>query len=104
MVLVQHPHPRDAREDRGVAGWSWQIISQDLKDNKITTRIEVDLSQPLGVASWRTKSALRGIIPAGGASSNERREAGTETTESQRRNEVNGDERREGRVRASRGR
>jgi hypothetical protein len=38
-----------------------QIISQDLKDNKITTRIEVDLSQPLGVASWRTKSALRDI-------------------------------------------
>jgi hypothetical protein len=36
-----------------------QIISQDLKDNKISTRIEVDLSQPLGVASWKTKSALR---------------------------------------------
>jgi hypothetical protein len=36
-----------------------QIISQDLEGNKITTRMEVDLSQPLGVASWRTKSALR---------------------------------------------
>lgn len=36
-----------------------QIISQDLKDNKVSTRIEVDLSQPLGVASWKTKSALR---------------------------------------------
>ena len=36
-----------------------QIISQDLKGNKISTRVEVDLSQPLGVASWRTKSALR---------------------------------------------
>lgn len=38
-----------------------QIISQDLKGNKIGTRIEVDPSRPLGVASWRTKSALRDI-------------------------------------------
>jgi 3-keto-disaccharide hydrolase len=38
-----------------------QIINQDLKGNQITTRLEVDLSQPLGVASWRTKSALRDI-------------------------------------------
>jgi hypothetical protein len=36
-----------------------QIISQDLKGHKIDTRIEVELSKPLGVASWRTKSALR---------------------------------------------
>ncbi|MDT5076199.1 MAG: hypothetical protein QOJ80_836, partial [Mycobacterium sp.] len=35
------------------------IIDQELKGNKVSTRIEVDLSQPLGVASWRTKSALR---------------------------------------------
>ena len=36
-----------------------QIINQDLKGNKVETRLEVDLSQPLGVASFRTKSALR---------------------------------------------
>jgi 3-keto-disaccharide hydrolase len=36
-----------------------QIISQALKGNKITTRSEVDPSQPLGVASYRTKAALR---------------------------------------------
>lgn len=36
-----------------------QIINQDLKGNKVETRLEVDMSQPLGVASWRTKSALR---------------------------------------------
>jgi hypothetical protein len=36
-----------------------QIISQDLKGNKITTRSEVDPSQPLGVAAYRTKAALR---------------------------------------------
>jgi hypothetical protein len=38
-----------------------QIINQDLKGNKIGTRVEVDLSRPLGVASWRTKSALRDL-------------------------------------------
>jgi hypothetical protein len=37
------------------------IIAQELKGNKIETRIEVDASQPLGVASWRTKAALRSI-------------------------------------------
>jgi hypothetical protein len=38
-----------------------QIINQDLKGNKVDTRLEVDPSRPLGVASWRTKSALRDI-------------------------------------------
>jgi hypothetical protein len=38
-----------------------QIVSQELKGKKIDTRIEVDPSKPLGIASWRTKSALRGI-------------------------------------------
>jgi Domain of Unknown Function (DUF1080) len=38
-----------------------QIISQDLKGNKITTRSEVDPSQPLGIASYRTKAALRDL-------------------------------------------
>jgi hypothetical protein len=38
-----------------------QIINQDLKGNKIGTRFEVEPSQPLGVASWRTKAALRDL-------------------------------------------
>ena len=38
-----------------------QIIKQDLEGNKISVRIEVDPSRPLGVASWRTKSALRNL-------------------------------------------
>ena len=38
-----------------------QIINQDLKGNKIDTRFEVELSQPLGVASWQTKAALRDL-------------------------------------------
>jgi hypothetical protein len=36
-----------------------QIINQDLKDNKITVRMEVEPSKPLGVATWKTKGALR---------------------------------------------
>jgi 3-keto-disaccharide hydrolase len=38
-----------------------QIIDQDLKDNKIGVRIEVEPSEPLGVATWKTKGALRDI-------------------------------------------
>ncbi|MGH9374397.1 MAG: 3-keto-disaccharide hydrolase [Vicinamibacterales bacterium] len=38
-----------------------QIINQDLEGNKIETRFEMEPSYPLGVASWRTKSALRDI-------------------------------------------
>jgi hypothetical protein len=38
-----------------------QIVGQDLKGNKVETRLEVDPSQPLGVASFRTKAALRDI-------------------------------------------
>jgi hypothetical protein len=38
-----------------------QIVDQEITGRKIDTRIEVDLSQPLGVASWRTKSAVRNI-------------------------------------------
>jgi hypothetical protein len=38
-----------------------QIINQELRDRRVDTRIEVDASQPLGVASWRTKSALRDL-------------------------------------------
>jgi hypothetical protein len=37
------------------------IIDQELKGNEVDTRLEVERSKPLGVASWRTKSALRDI-------------------------------------------
>jgi hypothetical protein len=46
-----------------IAAWldERQIIDQEVKGNKFETRIEVEASQPLGVASWRTRSALRDI-------------------------------------------
>ena len=46
-----------------IAAWldDRQIIDQEVKGNKFETRIEVEASQPLGVASWRTRSALRDI-------------------------------------------
>jgi hypothetical protein len=37
------------------------IVNQDLKGHKVDIRIEVEPSQPLGVASYRTRSALREI-------------------------------------------
>lgn len=37
------------------------IIDVNLKGNEISTRIEMDRSKPLGIASWRTKAALREI-------------------------------------------
>lgn len=38
-----------------------QIIDQPLKDNKISIRMEVEDSKPLGVATWKTTGALRNI-------------------------------------------
>ena len=38
-----------------------QIITQRLAGNTIDIRLEMDVSKPLGVASWKTKSALRDI-------------------------------------------
>jgi len=38
-----------------------QIIDQELKDNRISVRMEVEPSKPLGVATWKTKGALRDI-------------------------------------------
>lgn len=38
-----------------------QIITQELKEHKIDTRLEMELSKPLGIASYKTKAALREI-------------------------------------------
>jgi hypothetical protein len=38
-----------------------QIVNQDLAGKKIDTRIEVEPSKPLGIASYRTAAALREI-------------------------------------------
>ena len=38
-----------------------QIISQDLKGNRITIRMEMEPSTPLGIATWKTTGALRDI-------------------------------------------
>lgn len=38
-----------------------EIVDQDIRDKKINVRIEVELSQPLGFASWQTTAGLRNI-------------------------------------------
>ena len=38
-----------------------QVVNLDIQGRKISTRIEVDLSKPLGIAAWETRAALRNI-------------------------------------------
>ena len=38
-----------------------RVVTQDIEGRKIGIRPEVDLSRPMGIASWRTRAALRGI-------------------------------------------
>jgi hypothetical protein len=38
-----------------------QIIDQTITGRRIYTRPEVELSEPLGIAAWRTRSAVRNI-------------------------------------------
>ena len=38
-----------------------QLVDQDIRGHRISTRPEVDQSKPLGIAAWQTKAALRGI-------------------------------------------
>lgn len=38
-----------------------QVVDQRIVGRKIGTRVEVDLSKPLGVSAWQTKAALRNI-------------------------------------------
>jgi hypothetical protein len=46
-----------------IDGWldGKHIIEQAVKGNEISVRIEVEPSQPLGIASWRTKAGIRQI-------------------------------------------
>ena len=36
-----------------------RVVNQEIKDQKISTRIEVDACQPLGLATYETKAAIR---------------------------------------------
>ena len=38
-----------------------QIINQDLQGNRITIRIEMEPSTPLGIATWKTRGSIRDI-------------------------------------------
>ncbi len=47
--------------DDAIQAWidGKQVVDQDIRGRKISTRNEVDLSRPLGLASWETHAALR---------------------------------------------
>ncbi|MBN2594075.1 MAG: hypothetical protein JXA81_11250, partial [Sedimentisphaerales bacterium] len=38
------------------------LVDMDITDRKIDTRAEMDLCQPMGVATWQTAGAVRNII------------------------------------------
>lgn len=38
-----------------------QLVDMYITDRKVDTRVEVDLSQPLGIATWQTTGAIRNI-------------------------------------------
>jgi hypothetical protein len=38
-----------------------QIINHEIKNSRVGVRIEMEASKPLGIASWRTKAALRDV-------------------------------------------
>ncbi len=38
-----------------------KVVSQEIEGRKVSIRPEVDLSRPFGIASWRTRAALRAI-------------------------------------------
>jgi hypothetical protein len=38
-----------------------QIVDADIENRKVSVRIEVELSRPFGLASWRTTGAIRNI-------------------------------------------
>jgi hypothetical protein len=37
------------------------VVNQDIRNRKVSTRAEVDLSKPLGIAAWQTRAAVRKI-------------------------------------------
>ncbi len=50
-------------QDRRLQAWidDKQVVDVNIEDRKLSTRLEVELSQPLGVAAWETRAALRNI-------------------------------------------
>jgi hypothetical protein len=49
--------------DQRITAWigGEEVVDVDIRDTKLTVRIEVESSRPFGIASWRTKAALRKI-------------------------------------------
>lgn len=49
--------------DDNIAAWidDKQVVNQNIKGRKVSTRNEVILSKPLGVAAWQTTAAIRNV-------------------------------------------
>lgn len=46
-----------------IAAWidDQNVVYQDIRGRKISTRVEVDASQPFGLATWQTEAAIRRV-------------------------------------------
>lgn len=49
--------------DNRIEAWidDEQIVDADIENRKVSVRLEVELSRPFGIATWRTKGAIRNI-------------------------------------------
>lgn len=49
--------------DKHIQAWidDQQVVSQDIRGKRISTRPEVNLNRPLGLCAWQTKAALRNL-------------------------------------------
>jgi len=56
-------HIRLRVEPEKISAWidGKVVVSQNIKDRKIAIRPEVELSRPLGISAWQTRSSLRNI-------------------------------------------
>lgn len=63
LVRDKWYHIRLRVEPKRIQAWldKEQIVDVDTTDKKISTRAEVDLSQPFGFSSWQTTAALKNI-------------------------------------------
>ena len=56
-------HIRVRVTDENISAWidGKQVVDQNIKGKKISTRNEVDLSKPLGISAWQTTAAFRNL-------------------------------------------
>lgn len=62
-VRVSEVKDGNGETDQKIECWidDEQVIDEIVTEREISTRVEVDLSKPLGVAAWQTRAGIRAI-------------------------------------------